>query len=525
MAAPAVATRDSMARAIASDRAFFFSRVRFNKRKSASRADIFSRTMAAASGSSTFLAPGAAPLRRSPARSARGRVRTTPTAKGQKGVRRVVSSPGQEQFPPGSTLGKMMNLRLNTINWRVLNDAADKLEGELASQPILGLVKAETLLRGVDALEKEGRGYREYILLRSLGLKMWFTHATSRGGVSDPRTRCAVGKALASPDGEFNIYRRILTHAPLAKAGNWEAFADGLAADARAAANAATEDDLRTTKVRYDAAVTAAHFEFVDAEIAAAARVIEQGFENPDDALVSAVALVPWMDPGDAPARASATGGEAAAAAADEPEDDVESMFGKKKKKKMPSRVLRAATPSAAKNEATTAVFRDGLEKTLGKLVKKQAEPTFPETSAWNVGEKQATGSDAVAAAVAICLRLPPACVIVVPTDVFASALTFDLGVLGLDKRVVSAAAFVAEESEEANENENAVLLAFDPAAPGADAALAAAAARRRRPPRARRCSRSRSRAAARATPRRGRRARPRRERKRSERAAERAGA
>ena len=137
----------------------------------------------------------------------------------------------------------------------------------------------------------------------------------------------------------------------------------------------------------------------------------------------------------------------------------------------MPSRVLRAATPSAAKNEATAAVFRDGLEKTLGKLVKKQAEPTFPETSAWNVGEKQATGSDAVAAALAICLRLPPACVIVVPTDVFASALTFDLGVLGLDKRVVSAAAFVAEESEEANENENAVLLAFDRAA-------------RRRPPR-----------------------------------------
>ena len=63
---------------------------------------------------------------------------------------------------------------------------------------------------------------------------------------------------------------------------------------------------MRTTKVRYDGAVTAAHFEFVDAEIAAAARVIEQGFENPDDALVSAVALVPWMDPGDAPARASA---------------------------------------------------------------------------------------------------------------------------------------------------------------------------------------------------------------------------
>jgi hypothetical protein len=225
------------------------------KRIGPSRAVIFSRTMAAASGSGTFLAPGAAPLRRSPKRSPRARVRTTPTAKGQKGVRRVVSSPGQEQFPPGSTLGKMMNLRLNKINWRVLNDAADKLEGELASQPILGLVKAETLLRGVDALEKEGRGYREYILVRSLGLKMWFTHATTRAGVSEPRARCAVGKALASPDGEFNIYRRVLAHAPLAKSGDWEGFADGLAADARAAADAVTDADLKTAKVRYDASV------------------------------------------------------------------------------------------------------------------------------------------------------------------------------------------------------------------------------------------------------------------------------
>ena len=442
--------------------------------------------MAAASGSGTFLAPGAAPLRRSPARSPRARVRTTPTAKGQKGVRRVVSSPGQEQFPPGSTLGKMMNLRLNKINWRVLNDAADKLEGELASQPILGLVKAETLLRGVDALEKEGRGYREYILVRSLGLKMWFTHATSRAGVSDPRARCAVGKALASPDGEFNIYRRVLAHAPLAKSGDWEGFADGLAADARAAADAVTDADLKTAKVRYDASVAAAHFAFLDAEIENAVEKIEHAFENESEnesesaAFVSAVALVPWLDPGTAPLSVATAANRATASAAEETadarkalSDDVESMFGKKKKKtKMPRAASSSVTAVSSLDKKDASV---SLEKTLSKLVKKQAEPTFPEVDAWTVGEKQATGSDAVAAAVAAALRLPTGCVLVVPTDVFASAMTFDLGEIGRNRRVVSAAAFAAES---APKKEKVVILAFDPAGAGADAAVAAAAAK-----------------------------------------------
>ena len=59
-----------------------------------------------------------------------------PQAKGQKGMRKVLTNP-MEQYAPGSVLGKMFNVRLNKINWAVLSDAADKLEGELASQPIL----------------------------------------------------------------------------------------------------------------------------------------------------------------------------------------------------------------------------------------------------------------------------------------------------------------------------------------------------------------------------------------------------
>ena len=134
----------------------------------------------------------------------RARVAFTPMAKGQKGVRKVVQSgAGALSFNPGSVLSKMMNVTKNKINWKILDDAADKLDEELASQPILGLVRAEVTIRGIDALEAEGRGYKEYILLRSLGLKAWFTHATSRAGVHDPLTRCAVGKRLADPDGDF----------------------------------------------------------------------------------------------------------------------------------------------------------------------------------------------------------------------------------------------------------------------------------------------------------------------------------
>ena len=99
----------------------------------------------------------------------RARVAFTPMAKGQKGVRKVVQSgAGALSFNPGSVLSKMMNVTKNKINWKILDDAADKLDEELASQPILGLVRAEVTIRGIDALEAEGRAVRAHILQRAL---------------------------------------------------------------------------------------------------------------------------------------------------------------------------------------------------------------------------------------------------------------------------------------------------------------------------------------------------------------------
>ena len=392
----------------------------------------------------------------------RARVMVTPTAKGQKGVRKVVQSGAASlSFNPGSVLSKMMNVTKNKINWKVLNDAADKLDGELASQPILGLVRAEVTIRGIDTLETEGRGYKEYILLRSLGLKAWFTHATSRAGVHDPLTRCAVGKQLATPDNDFNIYRRVLTHAPMAANDDWVGFANGLAEDAKSVADTLTDDDVKTAKNRYDKSIDENAFVAIDESVKKAAELCA-GAKRGDDPVATAVAI-PWVDPGAAPATARpkagvSPGGDSPTETTvdteeeTEEEDSFESMFGKKAKKKNKG----GAAPS--------------LDAVLSQLVKKQQEPTFPEVDAWITKGGQATASEAVAAALAMCLEAPEGAVVVAPSALFASAVSFDTGSLGNGRRLIAPGQAAGGTVEW---GERAVFIAFEPDSCGADATLA----------------------------------------------------
>ena len=390
-------------------------------------------------------------------------------AKGQKGVRKVVQSgAGALSFNPGSVLSKMMNVTKNKINWKILDDAADKLDGELASQPILGLVRAEVTIRGIDALEREGRGYKEYILLRSLGLKAWFTHATSRAGVHDPLTRCAVGKRLADPDGEFNIYRRVLAHAPAAAAGDWTKFADGLAGDAKAAADALTDDERKTAKNRYDTSVDATAFAAIDDGVKAAAAACARA-QRGDAVSMTAVAL-PWVDPGACPvvdAKSPAgdspggdsPGGDSPGENDGDGEDSVESMFGKKAKKRNKAR--SAGTGSVAKSVGGAPPSLDAM---LSQLAKKQQEPTFPEVDAWITKSGQATASEAVATALALCLEAPADSVVVAPSALFASAVSFDTGSLGSGRRIVSPNAAASGKTEW---GDRAMFVTFEPAAGG----------------------------------------------------------
>ena len=407
-------------------------------------------------------------------------------------------SPANTDFPANSALGKMVNTKLNKINWKVLSDASEKLDGELAANPILGLVRAEVLLRGVDALTAEGRGYKEYVLLRSLGLKAWFTMATSRAGITDPLERSAVGKVLAAPTGEYNIYKRVFFHAPKAADGDWTGFADGLAEDVKAAAAALTDDDRNTTKQRYDKGVTAAHFQFIEAQVGAATAAAAAA--KPGDAPKVVAVLVPWMDAGAAPTMKKVGDVEGTAAVVEEEdaaavaeakeaegkEMEFESMFetrGKKKKNRIPG--MGAGAAAAAMAAAGLGGGKlPSLDAVLSQLAKNNAEPTFPDVEAW-VGPgggaaAQATSSEAVAVAASLALAAPTGATIVVPSALFASVLTFDLGTLGGERRVMSPAQAAAAEADWVGEGKGAaVFITFDPCneAGAGDADMAAAAA------------------------------------------------
>ena len=405
----------------------------------------------------------------------RARVMVTPMAKGQKGVRKVVQSGAASlSFNPGSVLSKMMNVTKNKINWKVLNDAADKLDGELASQPILGLVRAEVTIRGIDTLEAEGRGYKEYILLRSLGLKAWFTHATSRAGVHDPLTRCAVGKQLATPDNDFNIYRRVLTHAPMAADDDWIGFANGLAEDAKSVADTLTDDDVKTAKNRYDKSIDENAFVAIDESVKKAAELCA-GAKRGDDPVATAVAIS-WLDPGPAPATARNKAGDSSGGDSptvetvdtEETEDSFESMFGKKAKKKNKNKGGAASAVRGAMRAAGGAA--PSLDAVLSQLVKKQQEPTFPEVDAWITKGGQATASEAVAAALAMGLEAPEGAVVVAPSALFASAVSFDTGSLGNGRRLIAPGQAAGGTVEW---GERAVFIAFEPDSCGADATLA----------------------------------------------------
>ena len=145
----------------------------------------------------------------------------------------------------------MMNLRLNTINWKVLAEASEKLEGELASQPILGLVRAEVTLSGVEP--SAARGYPGYILLDRSGSRRG---SRWRRAARASRTPHAVrgGRRARETRRQFSIYRSLRAQPRVAENEDWNAFADGLAGDVGRVAE--TVAGRTSTKVRYDAKVT-----------------------------------------------------------------------------------------------------------------------------------------------------------------------------------------------------------------------------------------------------------------------------
>ena len=248
----------------------------------------------------------------------------------------------------------------------------------------------------------------------------------------------------------------------------------------------------------YDAGVTAAHFEFIEAEIAAAASGVRREKETRDGHRPVADRL--------APRPRSRRGGNGRCGERHVRVRVSVRVSVRQHPPTPPSRGGGVTTPTSSLCLARTKKKKAGagaarrrrrrrrgggkmpsLDAVLSQLAKKQAEPTFPDVSAWCVGAAQATGSEAIAAASAMALASPPGAAVVVPSRLFAAALTFDLGVLGEDRVVISAARAAKEDVAAWGGKEDAavVFVSFDPSEDDAaeraarDAAAKAAAAGR----------------------------------------------
>ena len=184
--------------------------------------------------------------------------------------------------------------------------------------------------------------------------------------------------------------------------------------------------------------------------------------------MVTTAVALPWVDPGASPVvNTTKSAGDSPTDAAggdtgendDDGEDSIESMFGKKAKKR--NKAKSAGTASVAKSAGGAPRSLDAM---LSQLAKKQHEPTFPEVDAWIMKSGQATASEAVATALALCLEAPADAVVVAPSALFASAVSFDTGSLGSGRRIISPGAAASGKTEW---GDRAVFVTFEPDSAG----------------------------------------------------------
>ena len=101
-------------------------------------------------------------------------------------VRRVAVQQQQQQqqqseFVPGSLLSRVVNLNKNTINWEALEKALESLSGSDGNggengedaSGVFGLVRGELNVKTREELTERSFGYKEFVLLRTLGLKTY----------------------------------------------------------------------------------------------------------------------------------------------------------------------------------------------------------------------------------------------------------------------------------------------------------------------------------------------------------------
>jgi ribosomal protein S11 len=361
-------------------------------------------------------------------------------------VRRVaVQQQQQSEFVPGSLLSRVVNLNKNTINWEALEKALESLSGSDGggngengedASGVFGLVRGELNVKTREELTERSFGYKEFVLLRTLGLKTYTLASCFRAkNVKTPVLKCAVGRVLADPgskaDGFYGLYARCSD--ALSGSGGEDDGGSALKFLDRVTERIETiaeekldEEFVSKTKNRYAKDVDESTFERAYGENAK--KAVEFVFSSENDELILDV---PNFDLPENIGSALA-GGEVGASTAED--DDEPFAFGKKskkKKKKAPAAAsaISDAMKSASGGQKSTLEALADLITTQAKK-KKQQEPTFPEFANWG----QSTAAEAMGILLTICLAIGEECVgnknsrviLVLPSDLMLSALFFD---------------------------------------------------------------------------------------------------
>jgi len=363
-------------------------------------------------------------------------------------VRRGVAVQQQQQseFVPGSLLSRVVNLNKNTINWEALEKALESLSGSDGgggngengedASGVFGLVRGELNVKTREELTERSFGYKEFVLLRTLGLKTYTLASCFRAkNVKTPVLKCSVGRVLADPgskaDGFYGLYARCSD--ALSGSGGEDDGGSALKFLDRVTERIETiaeekldEEFVSKTKNRYAKDVDESTFERAYGENAK--KAVEFVFSSENDELILDV---PNFDLPENIGSALA-GGEVGALTAED--DDEPFAFGKKsKKKKKKAPVAASAISDAMKSvsggqKSTLEALADLITTQAKK--KKQKEPTFPEFANWG----QSTAAEAMGILLTICLAIGEECVgnknsrviLVLPSDLMLSALFFD---------------------------------------------------------------------------------------------------
>ena len=363
-------------------------------------------------------------------------------------VRRVAVQQQQQQqseFVPGSLLSRVVNLNKNTINWEALEKAVESLSGSDGgggengedASGVFGLVRGELNVKTREELTERSFGYKEFVLLRTLGLKTYTLASCFRAkNVKTPVRKCSVGRVLADPgskaDGFYGLYARC-SDALRGSGGEDDGgsalkFLDRVTERIETIAEEKLDEEfVSKTKNRYAKDVDESTFERAYGENAK--KAVEFVFSSEDDDEL--ILDVPNFDLPENIGSALA-GGEVGALTAED--DDEPFAFGKKSKKKK----KKAPAAASAISDAMKSVS-GGQKSTLEALAdlittqakkKKQQEPTFPEFANWG----QSTAAEAMGILLTICLAIGEECVgnknsrviLVLPSDLMLSALFFD---------------------------------------------------------------------------------------------------